>query len=213
MGITMNGQMRNKARLLAHASTVAILAAAGQYGVVAEAQAACQNITTPTTISADVECAQVTDGTVTGNVVNNANVGPPEDEYTTAGFFVGGGEGLIDGQLINNDTITGGDALYFGALTIGDGSDISGGILNNGQILSGSGNAISLGYFNGDIYSEAAMTGGITNSGGINGAVAVSPQSRDNVGRAGQQTLITGGNVVCCREASRAGAADLNNGT
>lgn len=167
----MNGQMRNKARLLAHASTVAILAAAGQFGVVAEAQAACQNITTPTTISVDVECAQVTDGTVNGNVVVNANVGPPEDEGTTAAFFVGGPYGLINGQLINNDTITGGDAVYYGALTIGDGSDISGGILNNGQILSGSGNAISLGYFNGDIYSEAAMTGAITNSGGITGAI------------------------------------------
>lgn len=167
--IRMNGQMRNKARLLAHASTVAILAAAGQFGVVAEAQAACQQITTPTTISSDVECARVTTNTVTGNVVNNANVGEPEDESNNAAFFVGG-EGSITGQLINNDTITGGDEFY-GALTIGDGADISGGIFNFGQILSGAGNAIALGYQSGDFFSPSGMTGSVTNSGGISGAV------------------------------------------
>ncbi|MFM9864292.1 MAG: autotransporter domain-containing protein [Micropepsaceae bacterium] len=161
----MNGQTRNKARLLAHASTVAILAAAGQFGVVAEAQAACTAIGGTTTISSDIECARVYTP-VTGDVTNNANIGEPDDEDNAAAFFVGGEGGTLDGVLTNNNTITGGDATY-GALTIGDGGNISGGIRNFGQILSGSGNAIALGYGS----SAAAMTGNITNSSVINGAV------------------------------------------
>ncbi|NOT42832.1 MAG: autotransporter domain-containing protein [Alphaproteobacteria bacterium] len=161
----MNGKTRNKARLLAHASTVAILAAAGQFGVVAEAQAACTNISGATVISSDIECARVY-APVTGDVTNNANIGEPEDEDNAAAFFVGGEGGTLNGVLTNNNTITGGDATY-GALTIGDGGNISGGIRNFGQILSGAGNAIALGYAS----SAAAMTGNITNSNVINGAV------------------------------------------
>ena len=161
----MNGQMRNKARLLAHASTVALLAAAGNFGVVAEAQAACLNITTPTTISTDQDCAEVTT-TVSGNVVNNANVGPPAGGGP--GFFVGG-EGSITGELLNNDTISGGDDETNGALTIAGGGNIAGGIRNTGQIDSANGNGISLGSGTTDSYSSAAMTGSITNSGGIHG--------------------------------------------
>lgn len=165
----MNGQPRSKSRLLARASTVAILAAAGQFGVVAEAQAACQNIVAPTTISSDIECAEVIGVTVNGDVTNNARIGEPVDETTAAAFFVGG-EGSITGALINNDTITGGDPFY-GAVTIGDGSSILGGIVNNGQIISGSGNGISIGYFTVEGASSGTLAGGITNSGGINGAI------------------------------------------
>jgi hypothetical protein len=165
----MNGQMRNKSRLLARASTVAILAAAGQFGVVAEAQAACQNITAPTTINSDIECAEVIGNTVAGDVVNDAEIGVPVDENSAAAFFVGG-EGSITGALINNDTITGGDT-FVGALTIGSGGSILGGIVNNGQIISGSGNAISIGYYTFEGDSAGTLAGGITNSGAITGAI------------------------------------------
>ncbi len=163
----MNGQMRNKARFLAHASTFAILAAAGQFGAVTEAQAACTNINGTTVISSDIECARVTT-TSTGNVTNNAQIGEPVDEDNAAAFFVGG-EGSLVGQLINNETITGGDA-FFGAVTIGQGGSITGGIVNNGQIISGSGNAISVGRYTIEGTSSGSLSGGITNSGGINGA-------------------------------------------
>ncbi len=163
----MNSQTRSKSRLLARASTIAILAAAGQFGVVAQAQAACLNITAPTTtINSAQECAQVVSNTVT-SVTNNAIVGPPPGGGP--GFFIGG-EGSITGELLNNNTISGGTVLD-GALTIGDGADVAGGIRNTGQIISGSGNAISLGYETTDTFvSPASLTGNITNSGAISGA-------------------------------------------
>jgi uncharacterized protein YhjY with autotransporter beta-barrel domain len=166
----MNGQPQSRARLLAQASTIALLAAAGSFGTVTQAEAACLSINAPTTISTDQECATVTN-TVNGNVVNNANVGPP----LTAGdpgFFVGK---LITGELLNNDTISGGgindSGDLMGALTIGGGADIAGGIRNAVQINSASGNGINLGYGTTGSFSSAAMTGAITNSAGIHGGV------------------------------------------
>lgn len=165
----MNRQSSNRTRFLARASTVALLAAAGQFGVVAEAQAECTNIATPQTIGSDIECARVLGNTVAGDVTNNATIGEPVDEDNAAAFFVGG-EGSIEGQLINNNTITGGDA-FFGALTIGSGGSILGGIANAGQIISGSGNAISIGYYTVEGSSSGSLSGDITNSGSIGGAL------------------------------------------
>lgn len=170
----MNRQMRNKAALFTRVSTIAMLAAAGSFGAVAEAEADCLNIVGPTTIGADQECARV-DTTVNGDVVNNAVIGPAVSEGE-AGFLIGGeGSVTITGSLINNNTILGGGFDYFGrllgALTLGSNADVAGGIQNTGQIASESGNGINLGYGTSDSNYAASMTGNITNSSGIHGGV------------------------------------------
>lgn len=172
----MNGKMRKKAGLLSRVSTLAIIAAAGSFGAAQQAQAQCTGqqviVTAPTSINADVNCVVVNTDLPDGDITNNANVGPGDGD---SGFFIGDG-GIINGALFNVDTIRGGTAggafeTPTGALTIGDGGDVTGGIFNTGQINSENGNGINLGFFGGEAEHEAALTGDITNSAGIQGGI------------------------------------------
>jgi len=197
----MKSQMRNRTGLLSRVSTLAIIAAAGGLGSVQQAQAACDStlsISTPTVISSDVTCAEVTGySTINGDVVNGANVGDPGNGFIP--FFVGK-NALINGQLINDDTISGGffndEYDQAGALTLDDGVDITGGIVNNIQIISDTGNGIQLGYSG----QGPNLTGAITNNGiigaGHDGVAALwGSASGGLVNNAGVAT-ITGGNVA-----------------
>ena len=179
--------MRTKVGLLSRVSTLALIAAAGSFGTAGKAAAAggCfgqVEVSAPTTISTDVPCVFVDDPLAAGDVTNNANVGPGNG---SVGFFVGNG-GVINGALINNDTITGGTpgingGTGTGALTIaGGGANVTGGVFNYGQIISEDGHGIALGYAKYYYYGEelrhyiagASMTGNIVNGGKYAGTIS-----------------------------------------
>lgn len=177
--------MRTKVGLLSRVSTLALIAATGSFGMAGKAVAAggCAGqveIDAPTTISTDIPCAFVDNVLEPGDVINNANVGPGNGK---TGFFVGNG-GIINGALINYDTIEGGTpgsngGTGTGALTIA-GGNVKGGVFNYGQITSEDGHGIALGYakYYYDyeeqqlLYVSAAhMTGNIVNGGEFAGTI------------------------------------------
>lgn len=172
---SMQVQMRKRVVLLSRASTLAIVAAAaGGLGSVQQAEAAAcatsQNISGVgnATVSSPVEC--VSTNNVTGNVTVNAQVGDPGVGYPS--FFVG--KGGISGELDNNSLIVGGHtsagSSTYGALTIA--ADIAGGLRNDGQITSATGNAVQIGFTNsGTIASAPTLSGDITNNSGIAGGL------------------------------------------
>ncbi|MBI1211153.1 MAG: autotransporter domain-containing protein [Alphaproteobacteria bacterium] len=169
----MQVQLRSRIGLLSRVSTLAIIAAAsGGLGVVQQAQAACsttQNIPPDsTTVSSNVTCVNA-DG-ATGDVTVNAHVGDPGSGF--ASFFVG--KGGISGELLNNSLIVGGHSDgngTYGALTIE--GDVAGGIRNEGQITSSTGNALQIGFTNGGtITTYGTLTGDITNNAGIAGGLS-----------------------------------------
>ncbi len=172
---SMQIQSRRRLGLLSRVSTLAIIAAAaGGLGSVQQAEAAgcttTNNVTAPTTITTNVTCVTVTTE-VTGDIVNAAHVGDPGPGYLV--FFVGSG-GIVDGQIWNKSTISGGypsggEGSGFGAITIADGGNVLSGILNTGQILSGANNAIQIGTSSVDGVSSGSLSGGITNDSVISG--------------------------------------------
>ena len=125
----------------------------------------CLTLNAPATIAEDQKCVRV-EKKITGDIVNKAVLGRTDKD--NPGFFIGG-HGLITGVLINNGTIQGGSEGW-GALTLGRGADVKGGIENNGTIVSARGNAINLGHLDEWWHSQAAaLTGDITNRGLIDG--------------------------------------------
>lgn len=185
---------RNKARLLARVSSLAILAAAGGFGVVQEAQAACgstwDTAVDGATINANNTCVVVS-APVTGDLTNGALIGDPGPGFVPFDVY-----NDISGDLINNGNIFGGGGEGgAGALYIHSGAEIFGQLTNNGNITSTIGNALQIGggesggfidngiFNNGDIssggsYGVAAifgsLSGGLTNAtdATINGGLA-----------------------------------------
>ena len=160
--------MRNKTRLLARVSSIAILAAAGSLSVVAEAQAACTTTWTApadgTTINTNNTCVLV-NATVNGNLTNEAVIGDPG-----TGFIPFDVSANITGDLINKGSIGGG---FFGgksnggALTIHGGATISGALRNQiggSGINSVNGNALQIGL-GGE--NGGSILGGIVNDNAI----------------------------------------------
>lgn len=157
----MNSRMRRKASLLSRVSTLAVLAAAGTLSVVQQAQAACDTTfevpADGTTIATNTTCVEVT-ADVAGNVLNDAQVGDPG-----AGFIPFDVYNDIIGTLTNDGNIFGGYGQD-GALTIRQGATITNGIVNNGVILSTTGNGIQIGD-GGE--NEGYVQNGITNTNNI----------------------------------------------
>ena len=164
---SMQVQIRKRLGLLSRVSTLAIIAAAGGFGAVQQAEAACgtsQDITGTGnfTVSSAVTCVTAED--VIGNVTVNAHVGDPGTGY--APFFVG--KGGITGELLNNSTIFGGGGDY-GALTIV--GDVQGGIRNTSAITGG-GNAVQIGFGSSDSHTNGTLSGSITNNAAITGGLS-----------------------------------------
>ena len=161
----MDGRKISKSKLLSRVSVLAVIASTGTIGPVRDAMADCIVITTPEVITGTHECVEAR--FVNGNVTNDGTIGPPED--SEAGFFVG--KGGITGVLTNNNLISGGGYSEYngllGALTIE--TNVSGGVINRGEITSYSGNGIQLGLSSSESGwgTPASMTGSITNSGTI----------------------------------------------
>ncbi len=162
----MDGRRISKSKLLSRVSVLAVIASTGAMVPVPDAMADCIEITAPQVITGTEECAKAYN--VDGNVTNDGTIGPPEDSGE-AGFFVG--EGGITGSLTNNGFIGGGGYSeyngFLGALTIE--TNVSGGVINRGEITSEYGNGIQLGLSSSEAEwgTPASMTGSITNSGTI----------------------------------------------
>ncbi|MBP6012539.1 MAG: autotransporter outer membrane beta-barrel domain-containing protein [Alphaproteobacteria bacterium] len=165
--------MRNKTRLLARVSSLAILAAAGSLSVVQEAQAACTTTWTApidgTTINTNNTCV-IVNAPVAGNLTNQAIIGDPGNGFVPFDVFAD-----INGDLINQGSIGGG---FFsgkgGALTIRGGATITGALRNQiggSGINSVNGNALQIGLGGenggsilGGIHNDNAITSTLGNA-------------------------------------------------
>lgn len=172
-----------RSKLASRASAIALLATVGTVSHAQSIQGCSDPLqVTSGTITGTHLCAVAQ--TVTGDVINDGTIGPPNDG--SAGFLVSP-EG-IDGSFTNLRSIFGGgdyggegapagyeaETYILGALTIV--SDVTGGVTNAGTISSEYGNGVQLGYgrdsdyYYRDYYNGASLSGDIVNSGLISSA-------------------------------------------
>ncbi len=148
----------------------AALAATATFFTVAPAQAFCPNeqlITGPIVIVAPVDCARVSGQFIVGDILNNTDIGGPL--INDNAFVIE--SSTVTGQFVNNGTLTQSGNFGLNAAFATWGSDVEGGIVNNGSIISPLGIAFSIGAVVDSVPVASIQTGAIDNFGTIQGTI------------------------------------------